>query len=221
MKSAAEIRSSPGLEKHLQLATAQFEDVDLSRDRSQLERELDGVCDSLRKRYRGAAWLEIPGVAETRALYKAIGLDPTKVRPSSEALLRRVLKGQALYRVNLLVDAVNLCSLDFQLSYGLYDLGQLTPPLDARIGRPGESYPGIRKGPVHLEGRICLADATGPFGNPSSDSARAAITEDTRTALVVVFAPAGLAKESLAERLDQTVERVARLTGARHVSSSD
>jgi DNA/RNA-binding domain of Phe-tRNA-synthetase-like protein len=221
MKSATEVRLSPGLGKHLQLAAAQFEDVDLSRDRSQLQTELDGVCDSLRKRYRGAAWLEIPGVAETRALYKAIGLDPTKVRPSSEALLRRVLKGQALYRVNLLVDAVNLCSLDFQLSYGLYDLGQLTPPLDARIGRPGENYPGIRKGPVHLEGRICLADATGPFGNPSSDSARAAITEDTRTALVVVFAPAGLAKESLAERLDQTVERVARLTGARHVSSSD
>ena len=205
------------LANRLRLAAAQFEGVDLSRDGSALRRELDGVCVSLRERYQGKGWLEIPGVAETRALYKAIGLDPTKVRPSSEALLRRVLKGQPLYQVNLLVDTVNLCSLDFQLSYGVYDLERLTPPIEARLGRPGEAYAGIRKGPVHLEGRICLADATGPFGNPSSDAARSAITVGTREALVVIFAPMEMARESLAKRLSETVERIARLTGAQPV----
>ena len=107
------IRLSGELGNHLRLANAQFEDVDLSKDRSALQLELDGVCETLRKRYQGMGWLEIPGVAETRSLYKAIGLDPTKVRPSSEALLRRVLKSQPLYQVNLLVDTVNLCSLEF------------------------------------------------------------------------------------------------------------
>ena len=211
------IRLSGELGNHLRLANAQFEDVDLSKDRSALQSELDGVCETLRKRYQGMGWLEIPGVAETRSLYKAIGLDPTKVRPSSEALLRRVLKSQPLYQVNLLVDTVNLCSLEFQLSYGVYDLETLAPPIEARLGRPGESYPGIRKGPVNLGGRICLADEKGPFGNPTSDSARASISEKTRRALVVIFAPYAMKQDLLARRLDQTVERVSRFTWARHI----
>lgn len=214
------ITLSGELASHLQLATAQFEDVDLSRDRAGLQAELDTVCETLRKRYQGTGWLEIPGVAETRSLYKAIGLDPTKVRPSSEALLRRVLKGQPLYQVNLLVDTVNLCSLEFQLSYGVYDLDTLVPPIEARLGRPGESYAGIRKGPVHLGGRICLADERGAFGNPTSDSARASISESTRRALVVIFAPHTMKRELLTKRLEQTVERVSRFTGARHIVES-
>ena len=205
---------------HLQLATVELEDVDLSRDRSPLQTELAGVCESLRQRYQGKGWLEIPGVAETRSLYKAIGLDPTKVRPSSEALLRRILKGQSIYEVNLLVDTVNLCSLEFQLSYGVYDRDALEPPFEARLGRTGESYAGIRKGPVHLEGRICLADGKGPFGNPTSDSARASISENTRRALIVIFAPNAMKQDRLARRLHQTVDRVSRFTGARAVEVS-
>ncbi|HEX9722712.1 MAG TPA: phenylalanine--tRNA ligase beta subunit-related protein [Vicinamibacteria bacterium] len=214
------ITLSGELAGRLLLANAQFDDIDLSQDRSALQAELASVCETLRKRYQGTPWLEIPGVTETRSLYKAIGLDPTKVRPSSEALLRRVLKGQPLYQVNLLVDTVNLCSLEFQLSYGVYDLETFVPPIEARLGRPGESYAGIRKGPVHLDGRICLADETGPFGNPTSDSARASISENTRRALVVIFAPHTMKKELLARRLEHTVERVSRFTGARHIVES-
>ena len=118
----------------------------------------------------------MPGAADARALYKALGLDPTKTRPSNEALLRRVLKGEALYRVNTLVDALNLCSLRAQLPFGLYDLDRVEPPVVLRRGAPGESYEGIRKGAVNVEGRPVLVDAHGPFGNPTSDSARTMIT---------------------------------------------
>jgi DNA/RNA-binding domain of Phe-tRNA-synthetase-like protein len=214
-----QIRLSDALANRLQLAVAEFDRVDLGRDPAELRAELERVCAMLRDRYQGKGWLEIPGVSETRALYKAIGLDPTKVRPSSEALLRRVLKGQALYEVNLVVDTINLCSLEFQLSYGVYDLGTLTPPIEARLGRPGEAYAGIRKGPVHLDGRICLADQEGPFGNPTSDSARAAISEKSREILVVIFAPHGMNKDRLAQRLEQTAERVSLFAGARHLGS--
>ncbi len=213
------IHVSDTLANRLQLGTAQLTDVDLSRARSELEAELARVCTRLREQFTGASWLEIPGVAETRALYKAIGLDPTKVRPSSEALLRRVLKGQALYKVNPLVDTVNLCSLEFQLSYGVYDLKTLSLPIEARLGRSGESYPGIRKGSVHLEGRICLVDQEGPFGNPTSDSLRAAISENTKETLIVIFAPHGMKRADLDKRLEQTIERVSRFTGARPVKS--
>ena len=77
-----------------------------------------------------------------RAMYRRIGLDPTKTRPSSEALLRRVRKGDRLPRINTLVDICNWCSLEFQLPYGLYDVAALEPPVTLRMGHPGESYPG-------------------------------------------------------------------------------
>jgi DNA/RNA-binding domain of Phe-tRNA-synthetase-like protein len=152
---------------------------------------------------------------EVRAMYKRVGLDPTKTRPSSEALLRRVMKGDALPRINSMVDVCNWCSLEFQLPYGLYDLAHVEgDTIDLRLGRDRESYPGIRKDEVHVAGRICLADARGPFGNPTADSARTMVTTATTRALVVVFAPRSLDAAQLARVLDVTSERMHQFTGA-------
>jgi DNA/RNA-binding domain of Phe-tRNA-synthetase-like protein len=96
-----------------------------------------------------------------RTMYKRVGLDPTKTRPSSEALLRRVRRGDTLPRINSMVDVCNWCSLEFQLPYGLYDAAQIDGDVDLRLGRPGESYPGIRKDQVNVAGRITLADRLG------------------------------------------------------------
>src|SRR6185436_6715464 len=153
------------------------------------------------------------GAAEARALYKALGLDPTKTRPSSEALLRRVLKGEALYRINTLVDAMNLCSLRAQLPFGLYDLDRVEPPVVLRKGQAGESYEGIRKAEVNVDGRPVLADARGAFGNPTSDSARTMVTLDTRAALVTVYAPASFVEARLADVLKDTETTLTRYCG--------
>ena len=143
-----------------------------------------------------------------RSMYKRAGLDPTKHRPSSEALLRRVMKGDALPRVNSLVDVINWCSVESQLPFGLYDASRIVGPVVLRLGRTGESYPGIRKDEVHVEGRLVLADDEGPFGNPSSDSERTKVTESTTRALVVVFAPADLDIKIADNALALTIERV-------------
>jgi DNA/RNA-binding domain of Phe-tRNA-synthetase-like protein len=126
-----------------------------------------------------------------RTMYKNVGLDPTKTRPSSEALLRRVKRGDELPRINSLVDVINWCSVETQLPFGLYDFGRIRGPVTLRLGRDGEAYAGIRKDAVHVAGRVALADELGPFGNPTSDSARTMVTPMTTRALVVVFAPAG------------------------------
>lgn len=132
-----------------------------------------------------------------RAMYRRVGLDPTKRRPSSEALLRRVRKGDPLPRVNSLVDVCNWCSLEFQLPYGLYDLAHVTGAIILRLGHEGESYAGIRKDDVHVGGRITLADDEGAFGNPTSDSARTMVTPATTRALMVVFSPTEVDQASL------------------------
>jgi DNA/RNA-binding domain of Phe-tRNA-synthetase-like protein len=154
-------------------------------------------------------------VAAVRTMYKRVGIDPTKRRPSSEALLRRVRKGDALPRINSMVDVCNWCSLEFQLPYGLYDAAHIDGDVVLRLGREGESYPGIRKDDVHVGGRITLADTLGPFGNPTSDSARTMVTPATTRALVVVFAPRELDGRRIAEVVDVTARRMEEFCGAR------
>jgi DNA/RNA-binding domain of Phe-tRNA-synthetase-like protein len=154
-------------------------------------------------------------VRAARALYRRVGLDPTKTRPSSEALLRRVRRGEPLPRVNSVVDVCNWCSLEFQLPYGLYDADRIRGDVELRLGRPGEAYAGIRKDTVHLAHRLTMADADGPFGNPTSDSARTMATPATRRILVVIFAPRDAEPGRLSTALDRTVERMAAYTGGR------
>lgn len=145
--------------------------------------------------------------AAVRTMYKQVGIDPTKTRPSSEALLRRVRKGDALPRINSLVDVINWCSLESQLPFGLYDLDHVRGDVTLRLGRDSEEYPGIRKDVVHVAGRLVLADADGPFGNPTSDSARTMVTPATVRALVVIFAPTGVASAVAARALELTRAR--------------
>ena len=153
-------------------------------------------------------------MAAVRTMYKRVGIDPTKRRPSSEALLRRVRKGDCLPRINSMVDVCNWCSLELQLPYGLYDAAHIEGDVVLRLGVEGESYPGIRKDDVHVAGRIKLSDSLGPFGNPTSDSARTMVTTKTRRALVVVFAPREIAGRRLDHVLDVTAQRMHEFTGA-------
>jgi DNA/RNA-binding domain of Phe-tRNA-synthetase-like protein len=149
--------------------------------------------------------------AHVRRMYRRVGLDPTRRRPSSEALLRRVMRGEPLPRINSIVDVCNWCSLEFQLPYGLYDLAHVVGAVELRLGREGESYAGIRKDEIHVGGRITLADEAGPFGNPSSDSARTMVTTSTTRALMAIFAPIEVARERLAE--------IAAISAARTIES--
>jgi DNA/RNA-binding domain of Phe-tRNA-synthetase-like protein len=124
--------------------------------------------------------------AAVRTMYKRVGIDPTKTRPSNDALLRRVRKGDAIPRINSAVDVVNWCSLEFQLPYGLYDFSKVSGPVEMRLGAEGEKYAGIRKDEVNVVGRITVADSSGAFGKPTSDSSRKIVTPET-TELLVIF----------------------------------
>lgn len=139
-----------------------------------------------------------------RELYRRFGVDPTRHRPSSEALLRRAKRGE-WPRINSLVDVANVMSVRLQVPVGLHDLGRVEgEELVLRVGAEGETYAGIGKEQVNVAGRLCLADAAGPCGNPSSDSARTQITTATERALWLYYLPVGEAV------LDRTAELVAQ-----------
>jgi DNA/RNA-binding domain of Phe-tRNA-synthetase-like protein len=176
--------------------------------------ERDGRLDAAVAEAEARARLAPPAEREAvRAMYRRVGLDPTKRRPSSEALLRRIARGEPLPRINSLVDICNWCSLELQLPYGLYDADRIDGDVVLRLGEPGEDYPGIRKDAVHVGGRLTLADRLGPFGNPSSDSLRTMVTLETTRVMAVIFAPRATAREAVVASVDLTSERIRRYAG--------
>ena len=213
MSAPVAVAVAPDLAGRVRLGLVVIEGVVVKASDPALTAEIEAAAADLRQRHAGKASGDVPGVEDARALYKAVGLDPTKTRPSNEALLRRVLKGESLYTVNTLVDALNLSSVREQMPFGLYDLARVEPPVELRLGRPGESYEGIRKAAVNVDGRPVLSDARGPFGNPTSDSARTMITLDTRSALVIAYAPATAAGTRVQGILERTAATLVRFSG--------
>ena len=175
--------------------------------------ETAALAARLSARHAGQLPSEIASLQEARDLYKSFGMDPSRHRPSSEALLRRALGGKELYRLSNAVDCCNLASPTYLLPIGLYDLDRIRGDVVLRTGREGEEYAGIRKGPVHLTGRLGLFDQEGGFGSPTSDSARTAVGPTTRTILAVIFATGAYPPARLAEHAEHFGALFARHCG--------
>jgi DNA/RNA-binding domain of Phe-tRNA-synthetase-like protein len=196
-----EISIDHSLKDIIKLGVVQFSQVQVMSKIEALVQDLEMLCSELRNSYHSPTDA-MEQLSVSRSLYRKIGLDPTKNRPSSEALLRRVLKGKSLYQVNSIVDICNLCSLEFLLSLGLYDVDQIKGDIKLRPGNEGEGYEGIRKEYVNVAGKFAMVDDLGPFGNPSADSARTMIKESTTKVLFTVFVPADFNNKLLIEHLD-------------------
>ena len=205
---------APDLERIVRPGVLWLEGATVVERETRLDAPLAAIAESFRLKPEATDDGGFRLQAEVRTMYKRVGIDPTKRRPSSEALLRRVRKGEPLPRINSMVDVCNWCSLEFQLPYGLYDAARIEGDVVLRLGAEGESYPGIRKDDVHVGGRITLADAAGPFGNPTSDSARTMVTTATQRALLIVFAPIEIDQRRLDRVLEVTAARMHEFTGA-------
>ena len=130
---------------------------------------------------------EIPNIRESRQAYKAFGKDPSRYRVSSEALIRRIGQGKGLYEVNTVVDVNNLISIQSGFSVGSYDADKIAEELVFRVGLEGETYKGIGKDEIKIDGLPVLADETGAIGSSTSDSERAMITEEAKEVLTLVY----------------------------------
>lgn len=130
-----------------------------------------------------------PVVSAVRRMYRRIGWEPTQYRPSSEAMIRRLLKGKGLYHINNLVDLGNICSTRFHLPMGLYDYDKILGAIQLDVGKDEEVYEGISKGTIHAAGKLVLRDQRGIFGNPTADSRRTSLLKETTNVLAVFFSP--------------------------------
>lgn len=164
-----------------------FADVTLQKDNSELHAEISRSIESISSQYTLEQVNHLPRIQELRSSYKILGKDPARYRGAAESLLRRVLQGKGLYKVNTIVDINNLVSTESLFSIGVYDLEKIEFPVVFRIGQPSEEYIGIGKSAINLNNLPVLADKKGPFGSSTSDSDRYMITEHTNKILMVVF----------------------------------
>src|SRR5467141_5403177 len=149
--------------------------------------------------------LASPQVESTRMAYKALGKDPSRYRGSGEALLRRVVAGKGFPQINAVVDAINLVSVESRLPIGLYDLGHVSGEIVFRAGVAGETYKGIGKYDLNLEGLPLFADTVGPHGSATSDSERTMVTAATKQVLAIIVSFSGT------EGLERWAQRMAAL----------
>lgn len=137
-------------------------------------------------------------IQATRQAYKRLGKDPNRYRPSAEALRRRILRGLPLYRIDTLVDLINLISIRSGYSIGGFDAGKIQGgQLVLGVGKEGELYHGIGRGELNIGGLPVYRDAIGGIGTPTSDEERTKIGLDTTSLLMIINGYSG--REGLVE----------------------
>jgi DNA/RNA-binding domain of Phe-tRNA-synthetase-like protein len=157
------------------------------------------VVERVRDRLAIESLAKEPAVAAMRRLFKAVGTDPGRYRPASEALVRRLLKGSDLPVIHPLVDLNNCLSVELLAPCCAMADGTTTPPFVWRAGAAGESYDSLRGGAFDLEKRPVLADAEGPCDVPITGSQRVKVTADTRNAVIVSYLPADVVDAATAD----------------------
>ncbi len=166
-------------------------EVETGETPAELTAELQAFAEKLLKLGEPKSVLESAPILATRSAYKALGKDPARYRGSAEALLRRVIAGKGLPHINSVVDVINLISGESRLPIGLYDSAHIQGDIVFRAGRAGETYKGIGKYDLNLEGLPLFADSQGPHGSPTSDSERTMVTSTTKEVLAILISFGG------------------------------
>ena len=162
-------------------------DVENSAYSEELWKLIDEQCEKFRQTLTTDTVKDISAIAATRRVYKACGKDPSRYRPSSEALIRRVVLGKQLYQIDTLVDLINLASITYGYSIGGFDAGKFSgDTLSLGVGREGEPYEGIGRGMLNIAGLPVYRDAIGGVGTPTSDNERTKMGLATRRLVALV-----------------------------------
>lgn len=169
------------------VGTAVVANVRNSAFNAELWEEIEAFISDYRQRYTVDSIKEMPSIEATRTAYRRCGKDPSRYRPSGEALVRRTLKGNELYRVSTLVDLINLASIAYGYSIGGFDADKIEgEALCLGIGREGEPYEGIGRGVLNIEGMPVYRDDIGGIGTPTSDHERTKLSLETTSLLTIV-----------------------------------
>lgn len=194
-----------------------FCDVKNSEKNDGLWNEISSVSQQIRVQYTLDTIKTNANIMATRKIYSACGKEPGRYRPSAEALMRRIVKGDSLYQINTLVDLVNLVSLKTGYSIGGFDYRYVNGNIVAGIGMANELYTGIGRGVLNIENLPVLRDSLGGIGTPTSDEERTALRIETTRFLMVINGYTG--KSFLQPAIDYSTQLLLKYAGASNIYS--
>ena len=149
--------------------------------------EIQNAGDKIRASLQLADINKRPAISGTRKAYKALGKDPNRYRPSAEALCRRLAKNMELYRIDILVDLINLISIKSGYSIGGFDIDKICgDTLTLGVGNKDDIYEAIGRGILNIEGLPVYRDSIGGIGTPTSDVERTKLSIDTKRLLMTI-----------------------------------
>lgn len=149
--------------------------------------EINSELEAYRRRFTTESIKDMPSIQATRRIYKALGKDPSRYRPSGEALVRRTLQGKDLYQIDTAVDLINLASITYGYSIGGFDADKIEgEELTLGVGREGEPYEGIGRGQVNICSLPVYRDSIGGIGTPTTDHERTKLSLSTTHLLAIV-----------------------------------
>lgn len=198
----------------LKLGYLELADCTIGESSDALRAVYDETARAVGERFANAGIAEHPVAGGVRRLFKSVGIDPSRYRPSAEALVRRIVKGQGLYHINCIVDINNICSIESLFPLGAYDQERIEGDVTVRLGTSDEVYQGIGR-EINIAGKLASADGQGAFGSPIADSDRTKITEATRSVLVLLYAPRDTDDAEIKKTLDRFAALAAEHAGAR------
>lgn len=186
----------------LRLGIIEADGIAVRNDSALADREYINLDDFITSKFSKAPPSTDRVVSNVRRMYRRIGWEPTQYRPSSEAMIRRFIKKNGLSRINNIVDLGNIVSAKYHLPMGLYDTAKIKGKVLLDVGGEEESYQGISRDHIRAAGKLILRDTAGIFGNPTADSRRTAVTDQTRSVLVIFFTPPETSAEYLTHTLN-------------------
>ena len=155
-----------------------------------------------------------PEIEATRRIYKTLGKDPNRYRPSAEALCRRIIRGIPIYKVNTLVDIINLVSIRSGFSIGGFDIAKINGNIVLGVGTKEDEFEAIGRGLLNVEGLPLFRDTLGGIGTPTSDNERTKIVDTTTELLLVLNGYSG--KAGLVEAVDHANRLLSKYAGLKH-----
>lgn len=185
-----EITISPELKDKipdLKIGILHYHNIEVGESPQMLKGRLQTFQESLFFDLEDKAVTAIDGIAEWRTIFKQVGTDPNRYRPSNEALYRRIKKQNYINTINSAADLNNFFSLQYEVPLGIYDADTIAGNVEIRVGQADDEYVGINGRVLSMKDKILTSDEKGAFGSPYVDSERTAITTSSKNALQVIY----------------------------------
>jgi len=182
----------------------------------QLEELKSEIIKRVRMRWNLDELRRHPIIRAYRDFFWRLGLDPTKTRPAAEALLRRVLHGRDLPRINTAVDAYNIASFETLIALAAFDGDRVVGEPYMREAEAGEEFLGIGMGRPRIlkGGEPVIADDEKLLAlYPYRDADSSKVTLQTTEILLLVCGVPGIDFETLRKAGEVAVEYITRFCG--------